>query len=270
MIEVSNEMIVRCYSDFKTDAEENAHAGRAEVCFAETKDLLSYYPLFYKWVSEAERSRAKKMISEKERETYITCHALLRLMLAGKINSDPSELSFSKGVHNKPGLPGDSLFFNISHTREAFAIGISENNHVGLDIENLNRKIDIYSVSRNYFSRLESDYTMRSAADQVERFFLIWTRKEALLKAIGTGITDDLDKIEVSEPVNTVDAGLFTRNYCNSHVNNHFLYSKKIADHYLSVAMPTDQPIDFTHIDSENINSWIVQFRSYGFSEKGN
>jgi 4'-phosphopantetheinyl transferase len=260
MIGVSQDTIVRCYNDLKADPEIKISAGKAEVYFAETSGLELYYPLFYKLVSESEKSRAKKFFSEKERETYIICHGFLRLLLAGKIKADPSEVSFKRGEYNKPGLAGDPLFFNISHTKKAFAIGISEEFPLGVDIENMDRRVDLTSISKAYFSRRELEYTMKSGADQKERFFLIWTRKEALLKAIGTGITDDLNKIEVSGSENFLEAGLFNKSYCQSQVRNHFIYSKKITGHLLSLAMPAAQLIDFNHLDSDNIKSWLGQY----------
>jgi 4'-phosphopantetheinyl transferase len=260
MIEVSREMIIRCCTGFRTDPDTKSHEGKAEVYFAETRDLALYYPMFQKWASEMEKTRAGKFISEIERETYITCHGFLRIILARKINTDPYKISYSRGAYNKPGLAGDPLFFNISHSKKAFAIAISENYPIGLDIEDMDRRVDMTSVSRNYFSRLESEFIMKSGEDQKERFFLVWTRKEALLKAMGTGIIDDLNKIEVSESENSLDAGLFNKNYCHSQVSNHFLYSEKIAGHFMSLAMPADQLIDFTHLDSENIKSLLVQF----------
>ena len=260
MIEVSHEMIIKCYSDFKTDLESMAPEGKVEVYFAETSDLALYYPLFNNWISEGEKIRAEKFFSEIERETYITCHGFLRLILGGRLHLDPSKVSYARSAYNKPGLPGDPVFFNISHTKKAFAIGISENCPVGLDIEDMHRRVDITSISRTYFSRMESDYTMKPGTDQKERFFLVWTRKEALLKAMGTGIVDDLNKIEVSGSENTLDPGLFNKNYCHSQVNNHYVYSKKISGNMMSLAMPANLLIDFTHIDSENIKPMLVHF----------
>lgn len=260
MIEVSQEMIIRCYTDFKTDLETKAPTGKVEVYFAKTRDMVLYFPLFHKWVSEREKTRAEKFFSETERETYIACHGFLRFILARKINSDPSEVTYARGEYNKPGLPGDPLFFNISHTKKAFAIGLSENYPIGLDIEDMDRRVDISSISQTYFSRKELEYTLKSGADQKESFFLIWTRKEALLKAMGTGIIEDLNKIEVSESENSLDPGLFNKNYCQSQVRNHFVYSKKIGGHFLSLAMPANQLIDFIHLDSDTIKSCLVQF----------
>lgn len=257
MINVSNYNLIRCFNDFEKGTELINTTEKVEVYFAETKDLKSLYPAFRNYVSDDESSRAAKFFSDTERETYITCHSMLRIMLSGKISMKPEDVPFLKSINNKPCLPGNQVYFNISHTKTAFAIGLSMNNPLGVDIEDMERAVDIHSVAGSYFSKKEYAYTMRTVAGQKKRFFLVWTRKEALLKALGTGIIDDLNKVEVSDKENYFNPELLNKAYCGSQAGNYFIYSKIVAGHLLSLAIPVNQAIDFIPLNTSYVKSLL-------------
>ena len=105
-----------------------------------------------------------------------------------------------KGPHGKPYFEESGIYFNISHTEslQAVAIGTSE---VGVDIEKI-RPVNLQVAKR--FSKEEYDYI--KAKDSTERFFEIWTKKEAYLKYKGTGISGGLNSFsvfEMPEKINT-------------------------------------------------------------------
>ena len=259
MIDTAQEMLIKCYNGLDQTTPAQTSSGRVELFFALSSDLGNFYPDFRQLSSEKELARAGKFLSDSERETYLACHAMLRLILSERIGVNPEEVSYAAGVYNKPGLQGDSLFFNISHTKKAFAIAVSSTGALGLDIEDIDRKVDIDSVTGSYFSDKELEFTMESDSGTEERFFMLWTRKEALLKAMGTGIIDDLRQVEVSGEENYVNADLFNKNYCRaSIIRDYFIYSKLLGRHYLSLAMPYPQPISFTQLDEINIKSYLA------------
>jgi 4'-phosphopantetheinyl transferase len=82
-------------------------------------------------------------------------------------------------------------FFNISHTRTIVAAAFSDG-EIGLDIEYMHRTSNIDAIAQR-FCREETDYIINSA-DRQRNFFYIWTRKESLLKAKGTGISEKLSR----------------------------------------------------------------------------
>jgi len=106
------------------------------------------------------------------------------------------------GEHGKPYLTDyPHIHFNISHCQKAIAVAVSDR-PVGIDVESF----------RHFGSGL-MDKTMNSAekaeilASEVpeEVFAAYWTRKEAVFKLIGTGITDDLHGILTDNTVTHTD-----------------------------------------------------------------
>lgn len=82
------------------------------------------------------------------------------------------------------------IFFNISHSSNYVVCAIGDK-PVGIDIEG-GRK-GRQNLARRFFDRAESDWIEEAESD--ERFFRIWTLKEAYGKATGFGVLEVLDKI---------------------------------------------------------------------------
>ena len=96
-------------------------------------------------------------------------------------------LAFDIGEHGKPSLAGhEDIHFNLSHCRRAVAC-VVDSHPVGVDIECLGR----YKrpVAEHTMSEKELSEIAEGDADLV--FTVLWTKKEALMKLIGTGISDD-------------------------------------------------------------------------------
>lgn len=233
------------------------YLNRVEVFYAKTIDLITGYPDFKNYITKDEQLRADRFHFEEDMETYISCHALLRLILSRKLNKEPLEIIFVNELYNKPGLSGNPLYFNITHTRDAFAFATSKNFHVGIDLEKISREIDFISIIETYFSKREREYILGSQFEARDRFFHLWTRKEALLKALGTGIITDLTQVEVSEHESFVNKKSPGKLVFDSAFNDHFIYSKKFLNYYLSIAIPQKVEIRFIHINEENIKSYL-------------
>jgi 4'-phosphopantetheinyl transferase len=227
------------------------------VYYSKTKELGSYFAELKKYISHEEKIRAQKFHYEADRETYVTCHALLRLILAKYINTTPLEIRFETGRNNKPGIHNNLIYFNIAHTRNEFAIAVCNNFHVGIDIESIHQDIDIFSVAKSFFSSKEHDFIFKSDNAEKDRFFLLWTRKEALLKAIGTGLTDNIKELDLSGQENIMNKSLFDDSFSDIASSGHYIYSMRISDFYLSLASPIKASINYIHLDSNNVMQFI-------------
>jgi 4'-phosphopantetheinyl transferase len=247
---------VRCYFE---PARHEIGLGRDElnVVYVETGNPGSQNFDMMNYITNDERSRADRFLFKKDRETYIYCHALLRLILAGKLNKDPREISFINGKNNKPELTDNPYYFNITHTRETFAIVISRHYYVGIDLEKIDTGMDFHSVIKSYFGGKEQEFILRSDYEAAERFFLLWTRKEALLKALGTGIIDNLPRIEVSGESNLINREVFGNVLSSSASDEHFIYSAKLGNYYLSVASPHRAKINIYQLNNEDVFSYL-------------
>ena len=99
---------------------------------------------------------------------------------------------FEYNEHGKPFLPlYPNLHFSISHCSQAVGCILSEK-PCGLDIERVRRASP--SLISKTMNRNEEHQIYSSSHPEVE-FIRLWTRKEAVFKLLGTGITDDMQDI---------------------------------------------------------------------------
>jgi phosphopantetheinyl transferase len=248
---------IRCYFDPVPGNKTNLNAGQAEVYFSQTDDLSEIKRDLRKYLGVDEQARADKFLHENDRATYISCHAILRLILGKRLETDPLRISFLTGVYKKPGLEGNPVYFNITHTGNSFAIVISESCEAGIDMESVNRDMNFRGIIKNFFSMSESEFIMQDPAESASRFFMLWTRKEALLKALGTGIADNLPGVEVSGKENHIRKESFENMVPESVLREHYVYSFKYLNYFLSVAFPCVTSLSFNHLTSENIYSFF-------------
>jgi len=249
---------IRCYFDSSYQTAERNKKSNVEIFYAKTKDMLSVYPYLRSFISSDELMRAERFHFNEDRETYISCHATLRLVISKKLNTRPQEVLFNIDSHKKPGLIGNPLSFNITHTKDSFAFAVSDHSYIGIDLEKVRRDFDFISIIETFFSKNEIRYILESKHEAIIRFFLLWTRKEALVKALGPGIIADLTQMEVFQQNNLIDKNLFD-NLCNYSISNeNFIYSTEISDYYLSIAMPQKTDIILKHINEENLDSFLV------------
>ena len=116
------------------------------------------------------------------------------LMLAELLQKDFELEMFSieVGEHGKPYLAGHSdIFFNISHCPKAIAVAVSDR-PVGIDVESFRSFGDgLLEKTMNGSEKAE----ILASGNPQETFAMYWTRKEAVFKLMGTGITDNLHGI---------------------------------------------------------------------------
>ena len=99
---------------------------------------------------------------------------------------------FEYNEHGKPFLPTyPNLHFSISHCSQAVGCILSEM-PCGLDIERVRRASP--SLISKTMNQGEVKQIYSSSHPEVE-FIRLWTRKEAVFKLLGTGITDDMQDI---------------------------------------------------------------------------
>ena len=105
--------------------------------------------------------------------------------------------AMKKGEHGKPFIEGFSCF-SISHTGSIWAVLIA-NRECGLDIQHA-RKCDMQAVAERWFAPEDVLRVKTVNTDTVDAFFRIWTRREALTKALGGTVYDpDLPPVSDSD-----------------------------------------------------------------------
>ena len=155
------------------------------------------------FLSEDERLRAKRLRSSRNTDRFTVARGILRALLGRTLASRPEQLVFSYGPHGKPELAGGlkaKLSFNVSHSGGLVVFAIANGFEVGVDIEEIHPISDLEATASIFLSADDlADLEALPTDRKLERFFTLWTCKEALLKACGSGFTspakDNLAKV---------------------------------------------------------------------------
>lgn len=154
--------------------------------------FFSSIPTLWEFLSIEERSKSKKFAFDLLSKRYIVSHGILRLLLSRYLDSFSFQLQI--GRYGKPYLKDSALFFNLSHSNNYAAITLAFF-EVGTDIEFIKED----EVLTCIFSEKELlHFHTLSESQKLRLFYQSWTRKEAYLKALGVGLTKNLEEVEVS------------------------------------------------------------------------
>jgi 4'-phosphopantetheinyl transferase len=147
-------------------------------------------------LSADERHRAGRFAFARERRRYIVARARLRQLLGERLGAAPESLQFVYHPHGKPALERRlgqrDLRFNVSHCGGVAAYAFAEGREVGVDVEREREIEDAEAIAERCFSPAERD------ACRVLGFLYCWTRKEAFVKALGSGLSSPLLELDVS------------------------------------------------------------------------
>jgi len=170
-----------------------------QVCLSTTgEDLESLLRI----LSVEERLRAAKFIGPELQGRFVIAHAALRLILSNYCHQSPERIGFKYGEHGKPALDSADVAtveFNLSHSTEIGLIAVSQT-AVGIDVERYRLQTNPLEVGRTVFSPVELQLLEASPPEvQGRLFFDLWTRKEALLKAMGCGLLSDPTSLTATE-----------------------------------------------------------------------
>lgn len=149
-------------------------------------------------LSAGERARAARFALEADRRRCLRAHAALRDRLGGHLGCLPRDLVFRVGPHGKPRLEEGPLHFNLSHSGDLALIGACDDIEIGVDIEAWRTVGDALELAESVFGPQERGALAGLAGAERDLAFLRgWTRKEACLKALGTGLSLSPQTFEV-------------------------------------------------------------------------
>ncbi len=196
------------------------------------------------YISPGRREKVLRYRFDKDRRLSLYASLLARQMLVDLARVPRDHLQFHISDRGKPELAdphfNTSIFFNISHTNNCLLCGLSLGQEIGVDVEQVRQAP--WSVMARCFhpaeiayvetmdswnqaafisssikessagnSQMQAGYEPAKASDR--RFFEVWTRKEALLKRKGTGLTDGLTSINTLDPETGFIDSFYISNY---------------------------------------------------------
>ncbi len=147
-------------------------------------------------LSEAERARAARYAIDRPREQFRAARTALRIVLGAYLRIEPDAVALTVEPDGKPTLTEGNLHFNVTHSGERGLIAVARR-RVGVDLEQLRRMENADGLVERFFGPEEREQYRELPHDlKLAGFFRGWTGKEALLKAVGTGI-QNVDKCVV-------------------------------------------------------------------------
>jgi 4'-phosphopantetheinyl transferase len=173
-----------------------------------------------------ELARGNRLLDIKRREKFFAGRGLLREALAGYLGEEPALVELLAGEFGKPQLPEQQegcphpdplpegeggklaesgegvrppLFFNLAHAGSCLLLAFCAGRELGVDLEEVRQDLDFAPMARRYFSQREQEELFSlDPSRQLPAFYRCWTRKEAYMKATGTGFSQPSTAFDVS------------------------------------------------------------------------
>ncbi len=180
------------------------------------------------WFDLADQKKITSYYHYKDRLISFSSHLLQKFYLPYVTNCDRDSLVIDYTTHFKPYISSPKEIagkfnFNISHCYNHVVLAICQGSDyaIGVDIERIDSKIDINDMAPIVFSESERKLINKQATN----FFKLWTKKESLIKALGTGFATDfyqdtalnLDDLETT--------------------NNYQIITRQIDEYFLSLCL---------------------------------
>jgi len=154
------------------------------------------------WLDAAERRRLQRFEIRGPGRRFALCRAALRAALAARLACHNERITFGAGDHGKPFAEVDGvraeISFNVSHSGDHGLIAVSPRGVLGIDVEQRQPRRHMDLVIDTVFTETEqAALTTAEGRDRTNLFLDFWTMKEALIKALGTGLYTDPATFEI-------------------------------------------------------------------------
>ena len=148
-------------------------------------------------LSDAEVMIGRRFRFESDRNRFVTGRRSIRFLISKYLFVNPQDIDIVAEKGKKPfiGYPDTKIRFNISHSGQWVIVALA-NEELGVDIEQVNPSFDYSILLEEHFSDEERRLII-SAEIPVAAFYFLWTRKEALVKAVGRGLQENLKAVSV-------------------------------------------------------------------------
>jgi len=179
------------------DLSTEVHLWLALADEIDDRRLISTYR---SWLDESELDRCDRFVSARARHLFVVSHALVRATLSLYADVHPAAWRFESGQAGKPEVVGPvvpgELRFSLSHVGGLAACAVTKSVDCGVDVDDPARVADPLAVARHWFAAEEyAELATLSENECRQRFFELWTLKEAYTKARGLHLGPTLGSV---------------------------------------------------------------------------
>ena len=155
-----------------------------------------------RWLDEEERSRWQRYRHDGARRRFALCRGALRAILCRRLGCSNEELAFAASDHGKPYAVVQgrtaSISFNLSHSGRHGMVALAAAGRLGVDVEERSARPHLDELIGTTLGPHEkAELEGASESRKLHMFFYFWTLKEALIKALGTGLSLDMSGFEI-------------------------------------------------------------------------
>ena len=153
-------------------------------------------------LDDEERARCHRFLSVRARRRFVLCRVALRVVLSERLGCANRALSFGYLEHGKPFATVDNqsadVGFNVSHSGQHGLIAIAAHDWLGVDVEERVTNRDLEGIGSLVYGSTERRLlAAATGCEKVHLFYRLWSMKEALIKALGSGFSLNPSKFEV-------------------------------------------------------------------------
>lgn len=177
-------------------------------------------------LSDLEQARLANISHPQQAQLFLLGRYLARHLLSSVLQVAPEQINIRVDAKGKPQLEHAGYHFNISHSGSLLALAVSNQGSVGIDIEGRQlSSVQIQRLAKRYFNADEQAWLAQHSS--VSHFLQLWTIKEAVVKAAGTGLANQVQQVLWQPP--QAHAALLQQHYR--------LYQYQVAQSWLTLAV---------------------------------
>ena len=170
---------------------------RCVVYLGRLRQLRDHHPAL---LDPPETQRRSRLSTSEDQDRFTLAAVLLRIVAGRAIGVHPAAVPVSRRCdrcgreHGRPQLLDTGLHASISHSSDLVVVALTAAGRVGVDVELVR--------DRPYRGLLPSVCTVdeQSFVHTPSDFYHYWTRKEAVLKAMGEGFETEMTNVVVAPP----------------------------------------------------------------------
>jgi len=133
-----------------------------------------------------------------DQQRFVIARGILRTLLGRYLNLLPASVEFTVNEFGKPAVAGP-ITFSVSHSGDYALLAFANGLELGVDVEHFSGECVVSELAQRILSPSEYQrFNSLADAQRISAFFQIWTLKESLLKAIGSGLSIAPESIEIA------------------------------------------------------------------------